>query len=380
MNRRATATSVLVYHIGSLGDTLMAAPALWALRAHWPAAHVALLTKRTQFGHVVLSGSLFEGAGLFDEVLHYPGSRYGDDTISQRLQQIGLLLRLRARRFDAVVYLAPSERQPAQVSRDEHFFRLAGIPMRVGFAGFPEPPSRTRHPLPELPTEAQALLERLRGAGIPVPPLAEARRDLGLDASERAAVDAWRASQPENDGGRRWLALGPGSNMPAKLWPSARLAAVAAALVDEFDLWPVVFGGPEDEAVGATLVRDLGRGYNAAGALAPRAAAAAMRACAAYVGNDTGTMHLAASEGVPCVAVFSARDFPGKWHPIGVGHRVIRLRPDCEGCMLERCEQHAMRCLLDIGVAEVLAAARETLARRLAAPTAARDREARATP
>jgi len=59
MNRRATVESVLVYHIGSLGDTLMAAPALWALRAHWPAAHVALLTKRTQFGHVVLSGSLW---------------------------------------------------------------------------------------------------------------------------------------------------------------------------------------------------------------------------------------------------------------------------------------------------------------------------------
>lgn len=380
MNRRATVRSVLIYHIGSLGDTLMAAPALWALRAHWPAAHIALLTKRTQFGHVVLSGALFEGAGLFDEVLHYPGSRYGDDTVAQRLRQIGLLLRLRARRFDAVIYLAPSERRSIQVTRDERFFRLAGIPMRIGFARFPEPPSRAQHPLPELPPEAQALLERLGGAGIPVPQLAEARRDLGLGASEQAALCDWRNSQLENDGGRPWLALGPGSNMPAKLWPSARLAAVAAALADEFDLWPVVFGGPEDEAIGAALVRDLGRGYNAAGALAPRVAAAAMRACAAYVGNDTGTMHLAASEGVPCVAVFSARDFPGKWHPIGLDHRVIRGRPDCEGCMLERCEQHGMRCLLDIGVDEVLAAARETLATSLAPSTSPSGREAPMTP
>lgn len=369
MSRRATLTSVLVYHIGSLGDTLMAAPALWALRAHWPAAHIALLTKRTEFGHVVLSGSLFAGSGLFDEVLYYPGSRHGGDTLAQRLGQIALWLRLRARRFNAVVYLAPSERRRAQVVRDERFFRLAGIRRRIGFAGFAPSPRRA-HPLPELPPEAQALLDRLRGAGIPVPRLSDARRDLGVGAAEVAALRDWRASQAADDGGRRWLALGPGSNMPAKVWPSERFAAVAAALGAEFDLWPVVFGGAEDAALGAALVQRLARGYNAAGALAPRVAAAAMRRCAAYVGNDTGTMHLAASEGVPCVAVFSARDFPGKWYPVGAGHRVLRRQPDCEGCMLERCEAQGMRCLRDIDVDAVLAAVRSALHEHRAAHAA----------
>lgn len=356
---------VLVYHIGSLGDTLMATPALWALRSHWPAARLTLLTKRTQFRHVVLGDSLFENAGLFDDVLHYPGSRYGGDTLVQRLRQIALLLRLRARRFGAVIYLAPSERDPVQVRRDERFFALAGIPARIGFADFPLPPSRSERPLPAMRPEAEALLERLRGAGIAAPELADARRDLGLGAADRSAARAWLDTQAADDRGRPWLALGPGSNMPAKQWPIERLGAVAAALCEEFDLWPVVFGGPEDESTGAALVRRLGRGYNAAGALAPRAAAAAMHGCAAYVGNDTGTMHLAASEGVPCVAIFSARDFPGKWHPLGSGHRVLRRHPRCEGCMLERCDREGMRCLLEIGVGEVLTAARETLLRRV---------------
>lgn len=367
MRRGAAFGRVLVYHIGSLGDTLMAAPALWAVRSQWPAARLTLLTKQTQFGHVVLSGDLFGGSGLFDDVLLYPGSRQGGDTLAQRLGQIDLFARLRARRFDAVVYLAPSERDPAQVRRDERFFAWAGIRTRIGFADFPPPPSRASRPLPELRQEAHALLERLRRAGLRVPDLTDARRDLGLGVEEAEAVRAWRAMQATDDAGRSWLALGPGSNMPAKQWPVERLAAVAAALCAQFDVWPVVFGGREDEAVGAALVGELGRGYNAAGALAPRAAAAALRACAVYVGNDTGTMHLAASVDVPCVAVFSARDFPGKWHPMGVGHRVLRRHPDCEGCMLERCERHAMRCLQDIRVDEVLEAARDALRARLGA-------------
>jgi heptosyltransferase-3 len=360
--------NVLIYHIGSLGDTLMALPALWALRGAWPQANLVLITKRTELGHIVSAGAVFEGAGIFSDVIEYPGTRGGVARLGQRLRQAWFLVKIRARRFDTVVYLAPSERAPEQVVRDERIFRLAGIRRRIGFNATPRPPSRASRPIPVLASEAEALLGRLRRSGLALPALASARRDCGVGATEIAALRAWLDTQRESDGGRPWLALAPGSNMAAKIWPLERYAKVAAALVEEFDLWPVAFGGPEDQFACISLCEQIGRGYVAAAALPVRVAAAAMRCCALYLGNDTGTMHLAASEDVPCVVPFSARDFPGKWNPIGDQHAVVRHRVDCEGCMLETCERQRMRCLLGIEVDELTAHAREILRRTLTDP------------
>src|SRR5207244_13352223 len=72
--------------------------------------------------------------------------------------------------------------------------------------------------------------------------------------------------------------------------------------------------------------------------------------CTLYLGNDTGTMHLAAAVGTRCIAIFSARDHPGKWYPYGQGHVVIRKRVTCEGCLLTVLEEHGMRCRDEINV------------------------------
>lgn len=352
---------VLVYHIGSLGDTLMALPALWAVRAAWPEARLSLLTKRTPQRHVVVADSLLAGTQLFDEVLEYAGPRVGALPWSQALRQFALLLRLRRRRFDTLVYLAPSERQASQVERDRRFFAAAGMARQIGTEGFQRPPPRSTRPLPVLPTEAEALLRRLAAAGLPVPAPQQLRRDCAVGPEDEAAVQAWLQRQATPGPARNWLAIAPGSNMPSKIWPLERFVEVARALHRDHGLWPVVFGGPEDREAAGRLLAGLGAGWTAAGELSVRAAAAAMRRCSLYLGNDTGTMHLAASEGVRCVVPFAARDYPGKWLPLGTGHQIIRREPECEGCMLERCEERRMACLTDISTAEVLAAARRAL-------------------
>jgi ADP-heptose:LPS heptosyltransferase len=136
---------------------------------------------------------------------------------------------------------------------------------------------------------------------------------------------------------------------------------VGARLAAERDVWPVIFGGPEDRPAGDTLLSKWGRGYNAAGALALRSSAAALKRCRLYLGNDTGTMHLAAAVGVPCAAIFSARDLPGRWYPSGRGHHVFRSQVDCEGCGLTACVERYNECLERISAAEVLAACQSIL-------------------
>ncbi len=346
---------LLAFRSGQLGDMIVSLPALWAVRRHWPEANLTLLCDVHPGRNYVLGSDIFDGSGLCDDIEHYEVPSSGEARLRTVLRQLRLLVRLRARRFDALVYLAPSIRLPAQVRRDVRFFRLAGLGRIFGAAHFPPVPiKQPGQPFLVGEHEADLLLARLRADGISVPARGQGSLDLRLGEPEADEVARWRGTRSP-DGGRGWLGVGPGSKMPAKRWPLERFGEVVQQLMARHDIWPVVFGGAEDRTSGDELVARWGRGYNAAGALSVRAAAAALQECALYLGNDTGTMHLAAAAGTPCVAVFSARDWPGAWYPYGVAQRVFRTALDCEGCYLVECVVRQNECLDRISVAEVVA-------------------------
>jgi len=345
--------NILVYRIGSLGDTLMILPALWTLKAAHPGARFVLLSNRPAGKSAVQAKALFDGSRLFDDYISYPVGRDWRSRLSEPLRFLGLWRRLRARRFDAVAYFAPSERRPGQVRRDRVFFALAGIGRFWAGSGFlPRAVRPSSGPMPRRVHEADQILGRLANDGFEVPPPAQRSFDLRTGETEAAKLRAWLAGL-ERDGGRRWIGVGPGSLQPAKVWPEDRFLRVVSAAIRDWDLWPVVFGGRDEQALGERLVGAWGRGYNACGALGVREASEALSRCVAFLGNDTGTLHLAAARRVPCLGVYSAHAAPGQWEPWGSGHRVLRRAIDCEGCGLKVCVERRMECMLTIRETEV---------------------------
>jgi ADP-heptose:LPS heptosyltransferase len=318
-----------------------------------------LLCDQHPHTNYILASGLLRNAGIFEDFVAYPVEKLGSSAARRASE---LLRKLRERKFDTLVYLAPSARSPARVRRDKWFFRAAGIRTFIGMTGFPRfQPKTAGAPLEALPRESELLLLRLRQSGLRVS-LQRPRFDLGLGGEEDDAVAAWLATQSQNDGGRRWIAVGPGSKMPAKQWPMENYDSVVRDLIAAFDIWPVVFGGPEDREIGEGLIARWGRGYNAAGALSVREAGMALKRCLIYLGNDTGTMHLAAAAGVRCVAIFSSRERSGLWYPAGSGNRVFRSQIDCEGCGLKVCITRDIECLRRVDPQSVLAACVELLA------------------
>ena len=81
------------------------------------------------------------------------------------------------------------------------------------------------------------------------------------------------------------------------------------------------------------------------------------RLAALYLGNDTGTMHVAAAVDCPAAAVISARNPPGAWDPDlpASARLVFRHRTFCENCFLNACEVEGFRCMLSITVEDVVA-------------------------
>ena len=360
----SSARSVLVFRIGSLGDTVISVPALHVLRRHFSQARIALLCDYHVGRPYVQAADVIRGSGLVDEFMQYPLVHSSLGRWFRPLRMVRLLASLRLRRFDALVYLVPTMRSPFQIERDRRFFRAAGIPRIYGMEGFPAlPPVGTGSPLPMIANEADLLLARLAASGSPTPGPGRGNMDLVLGAQEEREVEAWLATLPSSQG-RPWISVSPVFKQPSSRWPEDRYLEVMRALVAEYNVWPVLFGGPGDRATLESLVKACGAGYSAAGVLGVRATAAAMRRCVFHLGNDTGSMHLAAAVGLSCVGVYSSKTVPGMWYPYGSGHHVLRTPIDCEGCELITCVERGMECILSIEPRAVLQACRDVLSRR----------------
>jgi ADP-heptose:LPS heptosyltransferase len=355
---------ILIFRTGQLGDTLVSVPAFRSVREHFPDANLTLLCDGQINKEYVRASDVLEGAGLIDDVLSYPVDTSRAGRALRYALMLALLVQIRFRGFDTLVYLLQSRRVPDMISRDIRFFRWAGIRQFIGTEGFyPLPEKETGKPLSSVPHETDLILARLAESGIPVPLPGEASFDLNIGSREKVAVEQWLKIQP-SDGGRWWIAVGSGSKMPVKKWPAKHYVAVVQRLIEEFDVWPVVFGGPEDATVAESLVTQWGCGYVATGKLGVREGIAAMERCVMYLGNDSGVMHMAVAAGLKCVAIFSARDYPGNWEPYGIGHVVFRKTVVCAGCMLQVCTEKEIECIKSISEEDVFQACQRLFRRQ----------------
>lgn len=351
-----TVKRLLIYRFGQIGDTVAALPALWHLRAQFPDAHFTLLSEVPGQGGGLSPRQVLPASGLIQNYENYSGGR----SFSSLWSQFWTVLRLRRQRFDALAYLLPTIRSSASRRRDEAFFKLTGIPKRLGFLGFPDDalPRKSDGSLETVPHEADALLHRLSLDGLPEIPAGQGRMDLAITPAERQVASDWL----ERHGMLRkpWFALCNGSKWESKRWPEERYLEVVRRLIDPYDLTPIVFGGREDVESGHRLIEQLGRGACAAGDLSVRESAAMLEQARFYLGNDTGVMHLAAAVGTRCVGIFSSLDWPGRWSPYGGGHEVLRFAVPCAGCLSQTCSQNH-ECLTGIQSAQVIDACRRLL-------------------
>ena len=342
---------IAVFRMGHLGDTIVALPALWTVRKQFPKAKIVYLTQEHDAGRLTQGTDVLRPGTVFDEKLTYTlGS--GGVSIPDILATI---LRLRRAKVDTLIYI-PSARSAKQLKRDAMFFKLAGIKQILGMGGYKGVVQYPRaKPLPTVPNVADVLLSHLKQDGVASSESPEKLLDFGLSDEERRFGTDW-LRQRGVDLSRPVVGIGPGSKMPSKLWPTERFIEVARTLEERYGASFLLFGSKEEREICQKIVDQVKHGINCAGEFTVRQSASIFEHCTLYVGNDTGTMHIAAASKVPCVAVFSARDWPGRWSPYGRNHTVLRVAVDCEGCMLETCDKGNL-CLTSIPVADVLAAA-----------------------
>jgi heptosyltransferase III len=346
--------TILIFRTGQLGDTLVAMPAISVIRKNYPDYKLVLLTdQHPSKKDYVSSWDILGPAGWFDEVVFYNPS----ENFSNKIKNM-LLLAKRLRAYNTeYIYDLSQERTSWQSKRDLFYFRyLIGTKNYRSRGVFVDYNKNHKGALPRIEPEWQRLLK--------IAGLKAQEYVFHLNIPDHEEQNTEKIFDEEHiDRKAMLLALAPGSKRPTTKWPIERFAELGKRLLKDFEkLNILILGGKEDIETGEKLSVEWGnRAHNLAGRLSVYGSAAALKNCLAFVGNDTGTMHLAGILRKPCVAIFSARNYPGQWEPYGNNHLILRHKTECSGCRLDVCNTHGYKCLFSISVDEVFSAVSDML-------------------
>jgi heptosyltransferase-3 len=343
--------NVLVYRLGSLGDTVVALPALRLIARVFPDATRTMLTNFSVSLKAAPVAEVLENTGLIHDYIEYPINLRNLRTL------LALRKRIRACRTDTLIYLAfPRGRWKAV--RDAVFFRACGIKNLIGvpYAANQQCVLPFGNGMYEY--EGARLLRCIESLGrqeLDAP----GAFDLAFTQAEQAIAKTLLA--PFGDA--PVLVASIGAKFDVKDWEDDNWRELLSRLATMLPGWTLVMiGAPVERERSDVLLRLWpGAALNLCGELRVRVSAAILSRAKLYLGHDSGPMHLAAAVGTPCVAIFSSHRPPGEWFPFGEKHRVLYHTMECQGCGLEVCIERKKECIRSITVGEV-AKAVESLA------------------
>nr|WP_090544179.1 glycosyltransferase family 9 protein [Paraburkholderia caballeronis] len=337
---------IAIFRALQLGDLLCCIPALRALRAALPAAHVTLI------GLPWARAFAARYATLIDAFEVFPGARGFPEQPEDESGLPAFIDAMRARRFDLAIQLHGS----GGIAN--------GLVARFGaraLAGFSQPDETPPEgcfiawpdDLPE-PERYNALLTAM---GIDARDAALSFPLTGADLDDYARLVARHGLHPE-----RLVLVHPGAQLPSRRWPAERFAAVADELALEG--WQIAVTGTAGEIeLTAGVIGEMTQparhlaGETSLGGLAALVSHARLVVC-----NDTGLSHVAAAMHTRSVVVASGSD-TRRWAPLDHDrHRVLADWPACRPCMFRDCP-YGHPCALNVGVAHVIDAARAQLER-----------------
>ena len=168
---------------------------------------------------------------------------------------------------------------------------------------------------------------------------------IGADCSDRTIFDPIPGrDEISRDGDVVKVGICAGAEYgTAKRWPQERYAAMTKLVNESSDLpagkkiqW-VLFGAPGERELGEQLSAEIGdTAENLVGKTTIIELMDRLRECEFIVSNDTGTMHLAATLGVPAIAIFGSTE-PRWTRPLGKIHTILREHVECSPCFLREC-------------------------------------------
>lgn len=333
--------NILIIKPGAIGDLLLIAPVVRALRDTYPSARVTLMVSSKG------TASLFSHNPLVDDVIVF--DRKGEHRSWGSLFQ--LWRRIREKKFDLVLNFQRSNLKG-------WLLVTAALPCRI--LVYHKAKRRTVHAVVNH-------LETLKPLGID-PGSCDSSLQLGLGKEdEEFAADLFRSLGLD---GRVVVAMNPGASHPVNRWGVESFAELCVLLAEHLAVRVVIVGGGDDTALAEQIVaKAKSAPIVLTGKTSLLQLGAVLQRCALLVSGDTGPMHVGTAVGTKVLALFGAAD-PERTGPVGQGHRVMQARQvSCVPCRSRKCaNQRYLECMESIAAGEVLLAVKEMLSGQVSLP------------
>jgi ADP-heptose:LPS heptosyltransferase len=329
---------------------VMMTPALRALRAACPDAHITLMASPA--GALVAPmlpwiDHLFVHRALWQQLSPAP-----PDPAEQRR----LIRGLQAGEYGAALVFTSFSQSPHPPA---YACYLAGVPVRAGlskeFGGgvlshwFVPPPHATH--------QVDRNLFLLESLGV-----SPQGSDLELSIPAEAEPEAEGLLREGGvEPGEPYVVLAPAASCPARTYGVERFAELARLLAKRTGLPLVVTGGPKDGPLLAPLTGGsfATRLVDVVGRTSVPALAAVIARAALLVTSHSGPMHLADAVRCPAVVLFSGTDLERQWELRTTRARLLRRPTPCSPCYRFACPYH-LECL-DIPAPDVATACMDLL-------------------
>ncbi|MFN7901694.1 MAG: glycosyltransferase family 9 protein [Holosporales bacterium] len=285
---------ILIIKHGGFGDFIQCLGGLKAIRAHHPGALITLLTIPSL-------------AGLARQCPYVDTVEIDARPKGVPLRHYWRMAKIFRRGWGRVYDLQNSD-------RTAFYFRLLTPRPRPEWSGFQQGASlQDTQPLRTKNHTLERVENQLQQAGIATvpPPSLDwliPQSSLSLPAAPYAL-----------------LVPGSAPHRPEKRWPARYYATLAQHLVQK-SIIPVLLGTKDDADATATIAAAVPEALNLNGKTTIADIARLASHAHIAIGNDTGTMHVAAVTGCPSIVLFSGASNPARCAPKG-GQVTIIQRP-----------------------------------------------------
>ena len=338
-NKNTTPEKIIIFRTGSLGDSVCALPAINSIRKNFPEAKIDILTNAGAENLVSL-GAIIDRT-IVDEIINYYG-----------LEKAVLFKMLKRRRYDLFIQLPQYDAGILRQIRD--MFIAKAIRVRYGFGWRIASTwifARYQSKFIRFENERERLLGILEKNGLKSYSLVY---PLGFTQEIRRKT-AKSIKESKLDEKALNIGIVVGAKRSQNRWPIGYFKEVAKQLLEN-NKNILIFGGPEDYEIAEQINGE--NVFNYCGKLSPLETAEMMKYCKLVISNDTGPMHLAYAVGTPVIAIFSGRDYAGKWFPPAQDFTFRNQTIVCADC-LQECKKNN-ECLLNINPTQIITAVSKT--------------------
>ena len=285
-----TYPSILIVNQNWLGDALFSTPAIRAIRKNFPKSRIACMAPAR-------CREVLEHNPYLDEVIVY------NEKTSWLLfpALIQLAFKLRQEKFDKVFLFHRSKSKALLMA-------MAGIPERIGFSAPNRNRFLTRAFLPPAKPvhKIDYFLHLIQSAGLELDgrtmdfSFKEGELEVLTDSLEKLGLIK----------GEPYVVVHPGGNWDLKRWPVGSFGAWIKIFIQRMNWKVIICGTPGEKELVDKLVAEVSneKVLSLCGKTSVSQLAALLKNARFLLSNDSGPIHLAASQGTPIVGIFGPTD------------------------------------------------------------------------